>query len=91
MRDNRRDLRGRLESLYAEEVIPVFAALGQEAEARAYRARTMERFANPFLDHRLADIAVNHDAKRGRRFGGLVHLADVYAPGLRLAWLRAHA
>ena len=49
------------------EVIPGFAAHGREAEARAYLATTLERFANPFLDHRLSDIAENHAPKVERR------------------------
>ena len=35
------------------------------------------RFFNPFLDHRLADIHVNHQAKKQRRFGGLIELVNV--------------
>jgi tagaturonate reductase len=40
----------------------------------------MERFANPFLRHRLADIAHNHVAKKERRFGGLIALSRQYLP-----------
>ena len=64
-----------LESLYDEEVLPVFAAIGMGGEARAYRDATVERFSNPFLDHRLDDILVNHEAKKRIRFGGLIDLA----------------
>ena len=35
----------------------------------------IERFRNPFLDHKLADIFTNHAAKKQRRFGGLIALA----------------
>jgi tagaturonate reductase len=35
----------------------------------------MTRFRNPFLDQYLADIYRNHEAKKQRRFGGLIALA----------------
>ncbi|MGY9046041.1 MAG: mannitol dehydrogenase family protein [Rhodobacterales bacterium] len=47
----------RLTQVMEAEVIPGFAAHGMEAEARTYLATTLDRFANPFLDHRIADIA----------------------------------
>lgn len=60
--------RGALESLYCDEVLPVFAAAG-DASAPAYVAATLDRFANPYLDHRLSDIAQNHAEKLERRIG----------------------
>jgi tagaturonate reductase len=68
-----------LASLYDEEVIPVLLAAGI-VEAPAYRLTVLERFKNPFLDHRLADIADNHAAKKARRFGGIRKLAEEVAP-----------
>jgi tagaturonate reductase len=65
-----------LNDLYDRETLPVFDGLGMGEEARAYRASVVERFRNPFLDHRLADIFTNHAAKKQRRFGGLVALAE---------------
>lgn len=56
-----------LARLYAQELIPAFIAAGTGDLARAYAAQTMERFANPFLDHRLSDIAGNHAEKIQRR------------------------
>lgn len=50
------DTRMTLERVMAEEVLPGFAARGMADEAHAYIATTLERFANPFLDHRLSDI-----------------------------------
>ena len=41
----------------------------------------MQRFLNPFLDHRMADIAMNHAAKKARRIGGLLDMANESAPG----------
>ena len=42
----------------------------------AYRDTVIDRFRNPFLDHRLAEIFINHEAKKQRRFGGLIELAE---------------
>jgi tagaturonate reductase len=67
-------IREDLEDLYEREVQPVFDALGLGAEARDYRVSVMARFRNPFLDHYLADIHRNHEAKKQRRFGGLIAL-----------------
>ena len=45
-------------------MLPVFAAIGMDEEARAYRDAVIDRFRNPFLDHRLAEIFTNHEAKK---------------------------
>ena len=58
--------------LYADEVIPGFAAHGMQVQAEAYVTTTMARFRNPFLDHRVADIAQHHAAKLERRVGGFL-------------------
>lgn len=50
-----------LESLLFEEIVPTIADRAEGAEQ--FARRTMERLANPFLDHQLADIALHHDAK----------------------------
>ncbi len=68
--------RAELDDLYDSEVLPVFAGIGMGGEAAAYRDSVIERFSNPFLNHRLADIHDNHDAKKRRRFGGLIELAE---------------
>lgn len=65
------DIRAALLAIYNEEVIPAFARMGLETEARSYVAETLERFDNPFLNHRLSDIAGNHQEKIRRRIGGL--------------------
>ncbi len=62
-----------LRRLYADEVIPGFAARGLEAQAQAYVVQTLDRFANPFLNHRLADIFVDHSSKLEKRIGGFLH------------------
>lgn len=53
--------------LYEKELLPGFAAHGMEREARSYIKTTFERFENPFLEHRLADIFINHRQKVERR------------------------
>ena len=64
--------RSALEALYHEEVLPGFAAAGEGAAAAAYVAETLDRFANPFLDHGLSDIAQNHSEKLERRLAAFV-------------------
>ncbi|MFV0359593.1 mannitol dehydrogenase family protein [Tropicimonas sp.] len=58
--------------LYEKEVIPGFEAAGAGDEARVYAATTLDRFGNPFLFHRLADIAGNHEQKIARRIGAFL-------------------
>ncbi|RFZ82389.1 mannitol dehydrogenase family protein [Shinella sp. WSJ-2] len=60
-------VRERLLFLYRQEVVPGFAAKGLKSEAETYVAATLERFDNPFLDHRLRDIANHHAEKLVRR------------------------
>lgn len=81
--------RGDLESLWADEVLPVFDALGQRTEAEAYLVELRERLLNPFLNHRLADIAQNHAQKKQRRLAPIVDLADKLRCGLAQPRLRA--
>lgn len=80
--------RGALESLYTDEVLPVFAAAG-DLTAPAYVAATLDRFANPFLDHRLSDIAQNHPEKLERRIGAFLAWADDLGLGGQQPRLRA--
>lgn len=80
-----------LESLWQDEVLPVFAAMGarEGAAATSYLAQVKERFNNPFLAHRLADIAQNHGEKIGRRMAPVLALAQQLCPGLAQPRLRA--
>ncbi|OJU84400.1 MAG: D-mannonate oxidoreductase [Shinella sp. 65-6] len=80
-----------LAAIYREEVLPVFARLGQADAAERYMAVTLERFANPFLDHRLADIAQNHAQKIERRIGAFLDLAGATDGALRQPRLAAIA
>ncbi len=69
------DIKAELDDLYQSEVLPAFAALGRRDSAAAYLATTLERFSNPFLDHKLSDIAQNHAQKVERRIVAFVDLA----------------
>jgi tagaturonate reductase len=50
-----------LESLLFEEIVPTLE--GRVDGPRQFAGQTLERFANPFLEHKLSDIAVNHEIK----------------------------
>ena len=63
------DVKQRLLSLYNDEIIPGFAARSMGDAAITYVASTLERFENPFLNHRISDIAQNHAIKIERRAG----------------------
>jgi tagaturonate reductase len=69
-------VRGELETVWHDEVLPVFDAMGLQSEAQAYIDSVRERFLNPFLAHRISDIAANHREKIRRRIQPLVELAD---------------
>lgn len=75
-------LRADLESVWRDEVLPVFDAQGQGEAARRYLEDVRERFLNPFLDHRLADIARNHGEKKERRLRPVVAMAAELSLGL---------
>ncbi|KVQ38966.1 D-mannonate oxidoreductase [Burkholderia territorii] len=81
VRDAMNDMRLRdgLEAVWRDEVAPVFAALGLRETAVRYVDSVRERFLNPYLAHRLADIANNHREKIARRIEPLLALADSLA------------
>lgn len=80
-------LRQSLEDLWSQEVLPVFADKGALAQARDYLASVRERFLNPFLKHRIADIAQNHEEKKRRRFLPVLEMGERVA-GLQQPRLR---
>ncbi|MBN9022596.1 MAG: mannitol dehydrogenase family protein [Rhizobiales bacterium] len=84
------EIRAWLDALYDEELLPVFAAAGID-EAPGYRRSVIDRFRNPYLDHRLSDIIMNHADKKQRRVGGFIAWAGAVAPDLPLRRLRAVA
>lgn len=61
-----------LDSIVTQDILPAFPA---DDGAFAYWAQCRERFDNPFLDHRIADIANNHTAKIERRARGFLSWA----------------
>ena len=67
-----REFRNILVDIYRTEVLPGFASRGMLQEAEGYATTTLERFDNPFLDHRLSDIATGHPYKVHRRIGGFL-------------------
>lgn len=75
------DVAQRLADIYRTEVLPGFAARGV-TDAAAYVKTTMERFLNPYLDHRIADIADNHPQKVQRRIAAFIDWAGTPAPRL---------
>lgn len=81
-------LRQPLEDTWQEEVLPVLAALGQGEEALVYLDGLRDRLLNPFLEHRLADIAQNHASKKARRLLPVVELARRHVPALSQSRLR---
>jgi len=82
-------LRAELEALWDEEVLPVFDALGEAESSRSYLAEVRDRFNNPFLAHRLSDIAQNHEQKKQRRVLPVVELAERLGLGLPQPRLRS--
>lgn len=50
-----------LRRLLFEEIVPVLE--GRSEDPEGFARQTLERFANPLLEHRLADIALHHEVK----------------------------
>ncbi len=50
-----------LERLFAEEIVPTLE--GRVAEPQRFALQTLDRFRNPFLDHKFSDIALHHSTK----------------------------
>lgn len=84
-------VKDRLMSVYRAEVIPGFAAHAMQDQAISYVAATVERFENPFLNHRISDIAQNHAAKIERRVRDFVSWSRTKNPELRFPQLEALA
>lgn len=80
-----------LQDLYRTEVLPGFAAAGFGDLAQDYVATTIDRFRNPYLDHKLADIAGDHPEKVRRRVGGFLDWAEAKGDDTPRPRLRALA
>lgn len=76
MRDPR--LARPLDAALSDEVLPVLSLEMPGLDLASYKATTLERFANPFLDHRLEDIAQNHEEKLRRRLLPVVEMARIH-------------
>jgi len=63
-----------LERLLNEEIVPTLE--GRVEDGARFAAQTIERFKNPFLDHKFADIALHHESKMNVR---LVPTRDEFA------------
>jgi tagaturonate reductase len=70
-----------LVAIYSAEVVPGFALYDMGAAAQDYVAATLERFRNPFLKHRLADIYQNHDVKLRNRIAAFLEWLRCRDPG----------
>jgi tagaturonate reductase len=79
-----------LRRLLFDEIVPVLE--GRTDAPGRFAEQVLERFANPFLDHRLADIALHHEVKVQtrllpthadycRRFGRAPPLLDALLAG----------
>ena len=71
-----KELRYALESLLDDEVIPILIAANLSEDILSYVKSVRERFLNPFLEHKLSDIAQNHQTKVERR------ILPIYKKGL---------
>ncbi|MBJ7539372.1 mannitol dehydrogenase [Marinomonas transparens] len=60
-------LQAELEAVLQEEVVPVLTAMNLSEDVASYVNNVRERFLNPFLEHKLSDIAQHHQAKIERR------------------------
>lgn len=86
---NKPAMRTELETVWTEEVLPVFDADGLGDQARAYLDEVRERFLNPFLEHWLSDIAQNHREKKRRRFAPVIAAAERQRLSIAQTRLRA--
>ncbi|MGM0983262.1 MAG: mannitol dehydrogenase [Pseudomonadota bacterium] len=68
-------LREPLESMLRDEVLPVLERELPGLQLEEYIETTLERFSNPFLNHRLADIAQHHQEKLRRRLAPVHEMA----------------
>jgi len=60
-----------LKLLLLEEIVPTLE--GRTEAPQQFALDTLQRFANPYLEHRLADIALHHDVKLQTRLVPTLH------------------
>jgi tagaturonate reductase len=68
-------LREPLEAMLRDEVLPVLDRQFPGMQLEDYIETTLERFSNPFLDHRFEDIAQHHREKLRRRLAPVHEMA----------------
>ena len=73
---DRGDARRTRRALSTRKCCPSSPVSGWRQRRAPIATPSIDRFSNPFLDHRLAEIFVNHESKKQRRFGGLIALAE---------------
>jgi tagaturonate reductase len=100
-RDNKRDLtsvfqaindieiREELNQLLGNEVVPILEAMNLQEDIQGYLNSVFERFSNPFLEHKLSDIAQNHAQKIERRVLPVFEKGSLLLPYQTLPKLRA--
>ena len=76
-------------ALYQDEIIPGFEARRMGAAATDYVKTTVERFENPFLNHRLSDILQNHRQKIVSRMVDFIRWVGAVNPALSFKSLEA--
>jgi tagaturonate reductase len=54
-----------IRSLLLDEILPVVE--DRVVDDEGFIETTLERFANPYLNHRLADVALHHETKVATR------------------------
>jgi tagaturonate reductase len=81
-------VKSRLMALYRDEILPGFAAHNMLAAATEYVKTTVERFENPFLNHRLSDIFQNHKQKIERRMEDFIAWTTSKNPALKFISLK---
>jgi len=82
-------LRNSLETLLAQEVVPVLESMSLGHSIQEYLSLVRDRFLNPFLNHQLSDIAGNHQTKVERRILPIYLKALELKPELNLVGLKS--
>jgi len=82
------NVKNRLTSLYKDEIIPGFSTHGMMEHAGVYVATTVQRFENPFLNHYLRDIAINHEQKIERRVSDFMRWVNTKEPTFKFERLK---
>ena len=85
------NIKNRLLNLYYNEVVPGFTIHGMQYDSERYIEKTIERFQNPFLDHRISDIFQNHVTKIERRVVEFIKWVREVDPSARFEQLEALA